>query len=439
MKPWDHGNLHVMNNNRYFAHGEVPFFLLADTAWTLFQKMTFEDSKIYIKNRSIKKFTAIAAVLVNFQSTQKSSQFSDIPNHDLTEMLKPEYEHYWQHINNVVHYAEKCGMYMMLLPVWGSVMKSGKLNKNNCDVYTRFLINRFARFKNIIWVLGGDIRGDMGYDVWNHMGTLFKSDDPLRLISFHPFGRTCSSYWFQKQDWIDFHMFQSGHRRTDQRLLNEWDEANSNEPWYGEASYLYVENNINRHPKRPILDGEPSYEMIPQGLHNPAEPYWESKHARRYAYWSVLSGSAGHVYGHNAIIQFYGTGSDPVYGVKETWNVGIHDLGSAHMTILIDLLYEVDFTQCQTMKQILHSPSTNNPDDVNIAFGNDTYILIYIFNGTAFDITLQGCFNAYWIDPMSGIKSYFSKINANENIVHLIPPDKKTDSSDWLLLLKKCA
>jgi hypothetical protein len=31
-------------------------------------------------------------------------------------------------------------------------------------------------------------------------------------VGNHPFGRTQSSGWFHQENWLDFNMFQSGHR-----------------------------------------------------------------------------------------------------------------------------------------------------------------------------------------------------------------------------------
>ena len=36
-------------------------------------------------------------------------------------------------------------------------------------------------------------------------------------MTFHPRGRTTSATWFNDREWLDFNMFQSGHRRYGQR------------------------------------------------------------------------------------------------------------------------------------------------------------------------------------------------------------------------------
>ena len=96
--------------------------------------------------------------------------------------------------------------------------------------------------------------------------------------------------------WLDFNMFQSGHRRYDQ------DDTPGAK---GEANWRYVNEDYAKEPPKPTLDGEPSYENIPQGLHDPKQPYWTDMECRRYAYWSVFAGSAGHTYGNNAVMQMH--------------------------------------------------------------------------------------------------------------------------------------
>jgi hypothetical protein len=50
--------------------------------------------------------------------------------------------------------------------------------------------------------------------------------------------------------WLDFNMFQSGHRRYDQ------DDTPGAK---GEANWRYVNEDYAKEPPKPTLDGEPSY------------------------------------------------------------------------------------------------------------------------------------------------------------------------------------
>jgi hypothetical protein len=99
----------------------------------------------------------------------------------------------------------------------------------------------------------------------------------------------------------------------------------------GEDNWRYVESDLAKQPPKPTLDGEPSYEEIPQGLHNPAEPYWTADDVRRYAYWSVFAGSCGHTYGHNAVMQMHAPDSGKgAYGVRSYWYDAIDARGAGY-------------------------------------------------------------------------------------------------------------
>lgn len=435
-KYWDNGPLKVMENGRYFANGESPYFMLGDTAWTLFQRLDLNNSYRYLKNRKEKGYNTILATLINFQSKGDQLTFSEIKEADVSELITPTYDSYWMHVQSIVKTAEQLGLYVGLLPVWGSVYQTGYLNCENVEGYTRFLVDLFKPYPNIFWVLGGDHRGDDGFEVWDKMGTLFKEEDPNRLVSYHPFGRTSSSYWFHVKEWLDFNMFQSGHRRSDQRALKSWDDAAASEPWFGEENWRYVQQDLRKLPNKPVLDGEPSYEQIPQGLHDATQPYWQAHHARRYAYWSVFSGAAGHIYGHNAIMQFYGTGGKQAFGALEPWDISLHDVGSSHMKVLKDLLEEINFSSCSDCTELLFDARPLQQEDFKIAFGSPTDILIYSYNDSHFTVNaMGGSYEAYWIDPQSGIKSYIDTLEFDQKMT-FIPPQKKTSWSDWVLYLK---
>jgi len=125
-------------------------------------------------------------------------------------------------------------------------------------------------------------------------------------------------------------MFQSGHRRYDQDTLGLY---------YGEDNWKYTTDDYKKTPIKPTLDCEPSYEGIPQGLHDPAQPYWDDSDVRRYAYWSVFAGGCGFTYGNNAIMQFHKEGDKkPAYGVKDYWKEALNAPGASQMKYLKQLM-----------------------------------------------------------------------------------------------------
>ena len=433
MKPWEKGKL--TTSGRYFFNGDTPFFWLGDTAWRLFQCLNMENSHKYLQNRVDKGYTLIKAVLLaHVRYNDEREGRTPLLDENMDIFLSPVNEPYWQHVEAVVKMAQDMGLYMMLIPTWGDYAKIGFLNKDNAAKYMEFLANRFNKFENIIWSLGGDIRGGDHAEMWDICGNTLRKLSPNKLIGFHPFGRTSSTYWFNDRSWLDFNMFQSGHRRYDQRNLNQWDEATGKEPWYGEDSYKYVEADLAKTPLRPVLDGEPSYEQIPQGLHDRTQPFWEAHHVRRYAWWPVLTGAGGHTYGSNAVMQMFGLGTNPAFHVREGWEEAMHHEGAGQMRFLKDLMLEIDYTNCQPMQEVLDDRPREKEYAIRI-FGNDKNIVAYIYNWQEFTLTAPKQVDAWWFDPATGTRSYFGKFDLAPG-VKFTPPIKKTGHNDWVLLLK---
>lgn len=437
MKPWDYGRLQVTENQRYLANGSQPFFWLGDTAWLLFEKLTDEEIQVYLKNRSHKHFNVIQATLVH-GSAPGLDRFVD---HDFAQ--PNEGSEYWTRVDRAVAAAEELGIYMALLPAWGSWVKKGSLNLGNADAYSSFLAKRYGKCKNVIWLLGGDVRGDAAYDFYMEFGRMMKAKCPDQLVGFHPFGRTASSLWFSEAPWLDFHMFQSGHRRYDQSVLGAWDDNKAAEGFFGEDNWRYVLRDHATPPLKPTLDGEPSYEQIPQGLHDPSQPYWQDHDVRRYAYWSVLAGACGHTYGHNAVMQMYreqDTGA--AYGAKSYWHQAIHDPGSGQMGHLYKLMTAVDFTSGRPNDELL--ADGQQPQYKRIAaFAGDGFAYFYTYLGAPFRVNLDllsanigDTAAAFWFDPASGVYSYLNEIPCR-GFREFQPPVKPLGHNDWVLVLRK--
>lgn len=423
-KFWEYGPLAVSENKKYLVNGERPFFWLGDTAWLLFQKCSLSEARLYMENRKAKNYSVIQATLVHMvmENAVVRTDFGS--------------EEYWEHCDAIVSMAEELGLYMGLLPTWGSLVKEGYLTEENVDTYADFLIRRYGSRPNVIWLLGGDIRGTDGLELYNRLGKRLKAGTENQLAGFHPFGRTSSSLWFHEEEWLDFNMFQSGHRRYDQVSLGEWDDNNGKEGWYGEDNWKYVDRDHSYSVMKPTVDGEPSYEWIPQGLHDPKEPFWQAADVRRYAYWSVLQGAMGHTYGDNAVMQFYNTPDKPgSYGVREVWEDAIHHEGSCQMSHLAQLMQSVDFQHGAPAEQLLAWGQKEQYHRVSVFAGED-YILCYAFLGEPFALNLQQYggrrLRASWFDPASGVYSLLGEIPASDEAV-FTPVKKYSNGNDWVL------
>ena len=437
-RPPDTARRIVVSSNHRFLQQEdgTPFFWLGDTAWRLFPKLDREETERYLEDRRRKGFTVIQAVALS--TTSIRGQYGDAlvdgdpvrprvtPGHDFA---KPGEYDYWDHLDWVIDLAAKKGIYIAIVPCWGRVVNDGAIHTANVSIYSKWLARRYGAHPNIFWITGGDTPGDRNTDVWKAMGWALKEADPSHLITYHPFGRTQSSRWFHNEPWLDFNMFQSGHRRYDQ----------DTEPGAkGEDNWRYVAEDYARTPLKPTLDGEPSYEGIPQGLHDTTQPYWSAADARRYAYWSVFAGAFGHTYGNNAVIQMHKPGDGPGrYGPRNYWFEAIDDPGAGQMRRLKNLIISRPFLERIPDQSVIAGKNGVRYDYVIATRGN-SYCFAYTYTGRPFDLRLGVIsgkqIRAWWYDPREGSARQIGVLD-NLGVKTFTPPGKPANGNDWVLVL----
>ncbi|HJX71279.1 MAG TPA: glycoside hydrolase family 140 protein, partial [Bacteroidales bacterium] len=432
------GRLSISDNRRFLMKDDgSPFCWLGDTGWLLFVKLSREEAGKYLEDRRQKGFNVIQVmVLHDVNAAVNIYGDSALINNDIATPLESEgsdfedslqYD-FWDHVDHVVSLAAEKGLYMAMVPVWGSNVKSHNIGIEQARTYATWLTERYKGKTNIIWLNGGDINGSDTIDVWNAIGYSLREYDPDHLVTYHPRGRTQSSWWYHDELWLDFNMFQSGHRRYDQddtRLC------------YGEDNWRYVETDYSLIPVKPTLDGEPSYEDIPQGLHDTLQPYWTDDDVRRYAYWSVFAGSCGHTYGHNSVMQFFKPGDKKgAYGVRKYWYEAIHDPGAGQMIYLKDLMLSRPYFE-RIPDQSLIADQGTKYDFLPATRGGD-YAFIYTYTGRVFRVNmgiLSGKkVKASWYSPENGSITKAGTF-PNEGTMEFDPPGEQQDGNDWVLVL----
>ena len=221
--------LSVSENKRFLVteNGD-PFFWLGDTGWLLFTKLTREEGEKYFEDRRQKGFNVIQVMVIqNIKKAVNCYGDSALIDQDIESPLTTpgnsvddagQYD-FWDHVDYLVNLAQKKGLYMALVPIWGSNVRNGSISRDKAAKYAAWLAERYKDKSNIIWLNGGDIKGSDSTAIWNMIGSTIRKICPGQLITFHPFGRTQSSEWFHNERWLDFNMFQSGHRRYDQDTI----------------------------------------------------------------------------------------------------------------------------------------------------------------------------------------------------------------------------
>lgn len=435
--------LKVTENGRFLKYEDgSPFFWMGDTGWLLFSKLDIKEAEIYLEDRRKKGFNVVQVMVIHEIDEVNIYGESALINRDISlpnikvSKGKTEDQGYWQHMDNIIDMAAQKGIYLAMVPVWGSVVKAGSTNKNKMKSYGQWLANRYKDKTNIIWLIGGDVKGEVEIEQWRALAEAIKSIDSNHLMSFHPLGRTQSSTWFHNEPWLDFNMFQSGHRRYGQALKKE--EEGNEDIFIGQDNWRYVQKDYKKIPAKPTIDGEPSYEGIPQGLHNPAEPYWNADDCRRYAYWSVFAGAFGHTYGNSAVMQMHkpdsGVGS---YGVKNFWYEAINDVGASQMIHLKNLMLSVPFTEGVPDQSIISGDECEKYERLLATRGKD-YLFVYDYTGREFSINfgkiLGEKVNAWWYNPRNGEMQLVNNYQ-NKGVQQFTPPEGYKEGNDWVLVV----
>lgn len=434
-------SLKVSPNGRFFTENGKPFFWLGDTAWLLFKKCSREETLKYLETRKNQGFNVVQVMVLHDLKDAKNAYGDEaIVGSDVSKTIvtngnnfqnSDEYD-YWDHVEWTIDEAAKRGIYMALVPVWGSNVKADLVNENQAKAYAEFLADRFKNKPNIIWLNGGDLRGDDHLEVWKMLGKTLRENDKNHLVTFHPCGRTMSSEWFHNENWLDFNMFQSGHRNYAQ------DNSPEEKHRFGEDNWRYAEIEYNLKPTKPTLDGEPSYENIPQGLHDPKQLRWSDADVRRYAYWSVFAGGAGFTYGENSVMQFHKKGEpNPAYGAEIGWRESINANGANQMRFLKKLMLSKSYFERVPANDLI----VNQGEKYNYiaATRGKKYAFFYTFTGREIKVKmgfLKGKnLKASWFEPKTGKISMIGKVE-NKDIKTFDPPNEEKAGNDWVLIIE---
>ncbi len=440
--PRSPGPLRIAADGRSFQQADgAPFFWLGDTAWLIAQKLNREEVKTYFANRQAKGFNVVQFCVVQFLNDKSFNGSPALVGEDIAKLrvtpgadpADPAQYDYWDHVDFIVDTAAAHGCHVALAPVWSHMIRRTPLSAAQVGPYIAQLAARYRDRTNVIWLNGGSGRGHENADVWRTIGETLQRENPHQLVSYHPFGRTVTTEWFKDAAWLSFHMFTSGHRRYDQDTEGRK---------YGEDNWRYVIEARAADPKRPVLDAEPAYENTPQGLHKPEEPYWTAADSRRYAYWSVFAGAAGHTFGENSVRQVYiPAEARPASGAKGFIMERLETDGARAMVHLKALMLSRPFFERVADQSLLAGDEGEKYDRVLVLRGT-SHLFAYAYTGRDFTLQLGALtgskLSAAWFNPRTGEVTAADSV-ANSGTRTFNPPGNPAPGNDWVLVLDDAA
>ena len=298
--------LRVSANHRCLVdQTDLPFLMQGDAAWSLIVALNDTEVEQYLRNRRDKGFNTVIVELIEHRFCKKPplNEAGDAPFTTPGDFSTPN-EKYFAHADWVIRKAGEFGMQVLLAPIYlgyvgtdeGWIEEILKLEPEKCLAYGRYLGRRYQDFDNIIWVMGGDRNPESALEKVDLIALGIREFDHRHLFTAHCHPENSAVDRYGGGGWLDFnttYTYEIVHRK----LLADY----------------------NRNPAWPFILIESSYE----GEHNSSEVQ-----IRRQAYWSVLCGGFGHVFGNNPIWHFNGP---TLFPTNTTWQQSIDLPGSVSM------------------------------------------------------------------------------------------------------------
>ena len=429
--------LKVSENKRFLVTRDgKPFFWMGDTGWELFHRLNKADAGSYFKKRGEQGFNVIqAVVLAELDGLHTPNANGDTPLlHD--DPLQPNAA-YFNYIDTILDLAAKNNIYIALLPTWGDKLYKNKwgkgpeiFNESNAYAYGKWIGARYKNHTNIIWVIGGDRSPrDNSSDVaiWREMAKgindgLGSGNEGLMTFHPQPDGTSSSSQWFQEDKWLDVNMLQTGHCRD----TPVWE---------------LVSDDYNKHPIKPVVNGENIYEEMPVCF-NPKElGYANAYDVRKSAYLSVFAGACGHTYGCGPVIWFSKKGAD-FFSAFHSWDEALNLSGANEMKYLKSLIESRPMLERIPDQKMLLDSGCGVSERIQATRGKD-YAFIYSAYGMPVHVKMHvisgNQVNASWYDPRSGKSLFIGKFENNGD--HTFNPPLPEASpvpsqrEDWVLIL----
>ena len=399
-KPWSHGRLKVSKENRYLMNADgTPFFWLGDTGWLLPEKLNRDEVAYYLEHCRQAGFNVVQVQTINgVPAMNFYGQYSMIDGFNFKNIDRKGVYGYWDHMDYIIQKAEQNGIYIAMVCIWGGLVRSGKMNVEEAKAYGKFLGERYKDAPNIIWVIGGDTYADRNIEIWEALANSILAVDKNHIMTFHPFGRTSSAAHLNNKEWMDMNMFQSGHRRYGQKK----GDGDTSVTGLEEDNWRYVEDALSMTPLKPVLDAEPSYEGIPQGIEKP-------------------------------------------------WYKAMQDPGFNQMKYLKNLMLTFPYFERVPDQSVIAGTNGNRYDRAIATRGKD-YLLVYNYSGNPMSVDLTKISGAkkkvWWYSPKDGKLSFIGEFDSkitpfiydgsynrdNDQVLIAVDSNKNYISTKWFEL-----
>jgi hypothetical protein len=403
-----------------------PFLFFADTAWSIVWKGVPDDWATYLERRAQQGFSVLQVNLLPWRW-----HFVDVegnrPFHE-GDPGRPN-EAYFARFDRFLEMAAGRGLRTCLMLLWGGPrpnLPAVNFSTEQAVRFARYAVERFGDAP-LLWSLSGDAEYSQELDKWQAVGAAVEAADRHGHATTNHLPPSMNwRFLHHDAPWHDFHMLQTGHRRSSLADLAALPAA------YYRAG-------------KAVVNGEPWYEAHPsrdvREVYGPAFTAYDA----RYAMWvSVLSGATmGHTYGAQGIWNWKRAGDpeEELAGpqIGPTWQQSLELAGAAQCALAAAFLRSVGWHRlvpCPERVEVLPGPLGYEqlPAGAEIA-GELRVAYLPAGHGRA---VLKGLaptgWRASWLDPRTGGSQGIGEVDPALDLSWRAP--ERPSAEDWVLVLE---
>lgn len=420
--------LELARNGRFLRWSDgTPFFIHADTAWTLPYDYQDKEVTAYLDQRVAHGFNAIQMCALFGAAPPKDENFLARAFDD-ADLAKP-LDVYWKHVDWVVEQTTRRGLVAIVNPIWkrhfNSFLQANGPEK--CRAFGRWFAKRYVDNPRVLYFIGGDeVPGTVRAEL-DALGQGIQDVYSGRaIVAFHNGADSSSREAYPDAAWV---------------TLN-WTYAYA--PPYREK-YPYEANwaNWKKYPSTPIQFGEGFYdfgaETKPGTNHQRAR--WADRFAlRRQAWWAgALSGATGCAYGAEAIWLHHRD--------SQTWQTALAYESGQDMRRLKRFVDAIPWWTLQPDQEhgfLVGGFGEWRADNFAIAAVAEDKSLAVVYTPVAHRLELRldelrpGKLTAQWYDPSSGEYRPLDVSFLGKRATITVPSPEKNSAgdADYVLLLR---
>jgi len=421
--------LKASQDTKYLVdQNDRPVFLNGCASWRLPYALSYADAKKFLIDRKAKKFNAVLV-----QVTPDAKAFNNHPERmplgvdafENNDLSKPNAK-YFLHLDSLLTLCEEMNIAVLIAPMylgccgdgWLEIIQKYNNSTEICRQYGQWFANKYKNYKNLIWVSGGD-HNAVPESIAFAEG--IASVDTTHLHTFHAHPGKSSADRFRGSKW-----------HTLSAAYTYFPAMEKDTAWQYTQVYTMLYDEMINNYRMPCILMESAYED---------ERFTNIQTLRRQAYWSLLGGASGHIFGQRDIWQMNAevmnsikrpgsesmkifktfTESIPWYKMKPDWahTFFVSGRGTFNSTIYPGGEdYATGAFMPDSSMAVLYLPETRKVG-VNMS-------------------RLKKPATAQWFDPSSGKYIAIAGRFNNQGVHFFVPPSTTNTKGfdDWVLVVK---